>query len=134
MNWLASRLQYAESQAGQVVYEALGAYQENCRRVLILFPYCSPIKDQRLLTPILIDRIGQSVYPKDSGRLVKDLAYAVNVVANGGVFLLLIIQEVNRIKEIQIIYLATDGKQQIVVDVVSYKGKVNIRTGAIIAL
>ena len=65
---------------------------------------------------------------------VEHLADTINVVANGCSLLLLIIQQVNGIKEFQIVYLAKDGEQQVVVNVVADDSQVDIRPCTVVSL
>ena len=69
-----------------------------------------------------------------SGGFVEHLAYTINVVADGCPLLLLIVQQVNGIKEFQIVNLTKDGEQLVVVNVVADDSQVDIRAGTVVAL
>ena len=65
---------------------------------------------------------------------VEHLAYTINVVADGRTSFFLIVQQVNGIEEFQIVNLAKDGEQLVVVNVVADDSQVDIRAGTVVAL
>lgn len=66
--------------------------------------------------------------------LVEYLAYPVDMVSNGSTLLLLIVNQVDRIKQFQVINLTLYVNKLSVVHVMGYYCQVNIRTGTIVAL
>ena len=66
-------------------------------------------------------------------RLVKHLADPVDVVADGRAFLLLVVEQVNRVKHFKVVNLALYRQQQIVVNILANDGKVDVGACTIIA-
>ena len=71
---------------------------------------------------------------RGSCSFIEHLAYTINVIADGCPLLLLIVQQVNGIKEFQIVNLTKDGEQLVVVNVVADDSQVDIRAGTVVAL
>ena len=60
-----------------------------------------------------------------SRSLVENLSYSVDMVANGRTSLFAIVQQVDRIKQLQIVDFAQNGQNLIVIDMVANNRQVN---------
>ena len=65
--------------------------------------------------------------------LVENLSYSVNMVANRRASLFAVVQQVDGIKQLQIVDFAQDGQNLIVIDMVANNRQIDVRTFTIVS-